>query len=41
MASPKEFEENIASTGRFLAFIATLVLCAASFITVKTYHAHL
>lgn len=41
MASPKELEENMAATGRFLGFIATLALCAASFITMKTYHAHL
>lgn len=34
-------EKNLRETGRFVAFIATLALCVASFVTVKTYHAHL
>ena len=40
-ASRQEIQANIASTGRFMAFLATVAICIASFITVKTYHAHL
>ena len=40
-ASPKEMQANMVSTGKFLGFLATLAICIASFITVKTYHAHL
>ena len=39
--SAEQYKKNLADTSRFVAFIATLALCVASFVTVKTYHAHL
>ena len=40
-ASDKQFSKNLKSTGAFVAFIATLSVCVAFYVTLKTFHAHL
>ena len=39
--SEEQFRANLRNTGAFVAFIGTLAVCIAFFVTVKTYHAQL
>jgi len=39
--SQKELHRNMKETGKFVAFVATLALCVAYYVTMKTYHAQL
>lgn len=39
--SAEQYQKNLSSTLEFATFIATLALCIASFVTIKTYHTHL
>lgn len=37
----RQFEKNLKSTCAFVCFMATLAMCVAFYVTLKTYHAHL
>lgn len=39
--SQKELHANMKETGKFVAFMATIALCVAYYVTMKTYHAQL
>jgi hypothetical protein len=39
--SAEQYKKNLSATASFIAFIVTLALCMASYVTVKTYHTHL